>query len=36
MTDELNVGHFYKRLMMIDTMFGNTDHHLKRFAALTQ
>ncbi len=36
MTDELKVGHYYKRLMMIDIMFGNTDHHLKRFAALTQ
>ncbi len=34
MTDELNVGHFFKRLTMIDTLFGNTDHHLKRYAAL--
>lgn len=34
MTDELNVGHYFKRLTMIDTMFGNVDHHLKRFAAL--
>ncbi|MBL9097569.1 MAG: acyl-CoA dehydrogenase family protein [Alphaproteobacteria bacterium] len=34
MTDELNVGHFFKRLTMIDTMFGNVDHHLKRYAAL--
>lgn len=35
MTDELNVGHYFKRLTMIDTMFGNVDHHLKRYAALT-
>ena len=35
MTDELNVGHYFKRLTMIDTLFGNTDHHLKRFAALS-
>jgi pimeloyl-CoA dehydrogenase small subunit len=34
MTDELNIGHFFKRLTMIDTMFGNVDHHLKRYAAL--
>lgn len=34
MTDELNVGHFFKRLTMIDTLFGNTDHHLRRYAAL--
>jgi alkylation response protein AidB-like acyl-CoA dehydrogenase len=33
MTEELNVGHYFKRLTMIDTQFGNVDHHLKRFAA---
>ena len=32
MTDELNVGHYFKRLTIIDTMFGNVDHHLKRYA----
>ncbi|HEY4944319.1 MAG TPA: acyl-CoA dehydrogenase family protein [Rhizomicrobium sp.] len=35
MTDELNVGHYFKRLTMIDTLFGSTDHHLKRYAALS-
>ena len=34
MTDELNVGHYFKRLTMIGTMFGDQDHHLKRYAAL--
>lgn len=34
MTDELNVGHYFKRLTMIDTQFGNVDHHLKRYASL--
>ncbi|MDH3640980.1 MAG: acyl-CoA dehydrogenase family protein [Gammaproteobacteria bacterium] len=34
MTEELNVGHYFKRLTMIDTLFGNTDFHLKRFGAL--
>jgi pimeloyl-CoA dehydrogenase small subunit len=36
MTDELNVGHYFKRLTMIDTLFGNVDHHLKRYATLDQ
>ncbi len=35
MTDELNVGHFFKRLTMIDALFGNTDHHIKRYASLS-
>lgn len=35
MTDELNVGHYFKRLTMIDTLFGNVDHHLKRYATLS-
>lgn len=34
MTDELSVGHYFKRLTMIDTLFGNVDFHLKRFGAL--
>ncbi|MBX3454733.1 acyl-CoA dehydrogenase family protein [Ferrovibrio sp.] len=34
MTDELNVGHYMKRLMMIDTAFGHADYHQRRFAAL--
>jgi alkylation response protein AidB-like acyl-CoA dehydrogenase len=34
MTDDLNVGHYFKRLTMIDTLYGNADHHVKRFAAL--
>jgi len=31
-TDELDVGHYFKRLTIIDTLFGNTDYHLKRYA----
>ncbi len=34
MTDELNIGHYFKRLTIIDTLFGNTDYHLKRFGRL--
>ena len=32
MTEELKVGHYFKRLTMIDALFGNVDHHLDRFA----
>ena len=34
MTDELNVGHYFKRLTMLDALYGNVDHHLKRYASL--
>ena len=34
MTDELNVGHYFKRLTMLDTLYGDADHHLKRYASL--
>jgi alkylation response protein AidB-like acyl-CoA dehydrogenase len=30
--DELNVGHYFKRLTMIDMTFGDADHHLARFS----
>ena len=33
-TDELNVGHFFKRLTTIGTIFGNTDFHLKRYSSI--
>jgi len=32
-TDELDVGHYVKRLVAIEALFGNTDWHLRRFAA---
>jgi alkylation response protein AidB-like acyl-CoA dehydrogenase len=32
MTDELALGFYVKRLTMIDTQFGNVDHHLRRYA----
>jgi len=34
MTDELVVSHYFKRLMVIETLFGNADFHLQRFAAM--
>ena len=33
MTDELDVGHYFKRLTMIDILFGDVDFHLKRYSA---
>jgi hypothetical protein len=31
-TEELRVGHYFKRLLVIDAQFGNSDHHLSCFA----
>lgn len=36
MTDELNVSHWFKRLLAIELSFGDTDLHLERFARLSQ
>lgn len=35
MTDELAIGHYFKRLTIIDSEFGNVDHHLKRYTELS-
>jgi len=32
-TEELRVGHFFKRLLVIDSMFGNSDYHLEKFSS---
>jgi hypothetical protein len=31
MTWELALPHYAKRMVMIDHLFGDTDHHLERF-----
>lgn len=36
MTDELGVGHYFKRLTAIELSLGDTDYHLERFARSTQ
>ena len=36
MTWEYALPHFAKRIIMIDHLFGDSDHHLERFAALSQ
>jgi hypothetical protein len=34
-TDEMRVGHYFKRTTMLDATFGNVDYHLKRYTALS-
>jgi len=36
MTDELKVSHSFKRLTAIEILFGDSDTHLERYAALTR
>ena len=36
MTEELAIGHYFKRLTALQYEFGATDHHLTRYAALTR
>ncbi len=33
-TNELDVGHYFKRVTALEIMFGNTDYHTERFASL--
>lgn len=33
-TDELDVGHYFKRVTGIENLFGSTDYHTQRYAAL--
>jgi hypothetical protein len=35
MTDELAVGHYFKRATMIEGQFGSVDHHLRRYEHLS-
>jgi len=31
MTDELGVSHYFKRLLLLNTLFGDGEHHLRRY-----
>ena len=35
MTDEMAIGHYFKRGTMIENQFGSVDHHLKRYETLS-
>ena len=35
MTDEMGIGHYFKRATMIESAFGSVDHHLARYEALS-
>lgn len=34
MTEEYDIGHYYRRLLAIEARLGNSDHHLRRVAGL--
>jgi alkylation response protein AidB-like acyl-CoA dehydrogenase len=34
MTDEMAIGHYFKRATVLEGLFGSTDHHLRRYEAL--
>lgn len=36
MTEELAIGHYFKRLTALQYEFGSTDHHITRYAQLTR
>ncbi len=35
MTDELGVSHYFKRLLLLSTLFGDEEHHLDRYVELS-
>jgi alkylation response protein AidB-like acyl-CoA dehydrogenase len=35
LTDELPIGAYFKRALVIETQFGDTAHHLARFSDLS-
>lgn len=35
MTEELDIGHYFRRLTLFCSLFGSTDYHLNRFADLS-
>jgi alkylation response protein AidB-like acyl-CoA dehydrogenase len=34
-TQELSIGHYFKRATMIESQFGTADHHYDRYERLT-
>jgi alkylation response protein AidB-like acyl-CoA dehydrogenase len=36
MTDELAVGHYFKRLLCIDMSWGDSEHHIEQYASLLE
>lgn len=36
MTDELAISHYFKRLMLLSTLFGDAEHHLDRYMDLAE
>ncbi len=36
MTEELNVGHYFEQLTMLSLLYGDSDHHMRRYIQLDQ
>ena len=36
MTDEVAIGHYLKRILAIDAMFGDSDYHYRKVGARQQ
>jgi len=36
MTEEFHASHYFRRLTAIELSFGDTEHHLERFASFSQ
>lgn len=34
MTEELDIGHYFRRLTMLSSLFGDRDYHIRRFGSL--
>jgi len=32
-SEEMMIGHYLKKMISIDALFGNADYHLKKFAS---
>jgi alkylation response protein AidB-like acyl-CoA dehydrogenase len=33
-SNEMSIGHYLKRFTVIDSMFGNTQHHINKYSSL--
>jgi len=36
MTDEYGAGRYFKRLLVLSSLYGDADHHLERFVSASQ
>jgi hypothetical protein len=36
MSEEYDVGHYFKRMTLVERLLGDRDYHVRRYAALRQ